>query len=755
MPPQWDSGDYGLSFSVYRSPSGVNLACLLSGSEGTLAVMRRAMVNLVPKPKHTILGVLAYPGIPGACDDVPRLLGFEPSAIELIPQMLIRLARSVPAYARQMSWIAGEPAAVLVVEFSGDRLEILKAAVGKIGDVLLVAESAEEQARVWNLRKMGLGILDSRPRSARPAAFIEDCAIPVERLSEFICEVERIMSAHDTEGGIYAHASAGCLHIRPILDLRRGEGVRALRSIGEQVFALTLRLGGSMSSEHGDGIVAGEWIERTYGAELTEAMRMLKWAADPHNLLNPHKMFDAPPMDTNLRFGEGYRAQAWASSLHFDHEHGLAGAIEHCNGQGVCRKTTGVMCPSYQAMREEMHSTRGRANLLRALIASPIPIGNGNSEIANSVHAALDLCLACKGCRSECPSGVDMAKLKYEFENQYFRSNRRALRDYAFGFFHVTAALLGSFAPLSNAIMQVPAFRKLSAKVLGITSARPFPRFTRPAVRKDIPAKSAADSGRSVIIYLSDPFSRYVEPQIEQAALEILSGCGFDVLVLPVLGSGVSMLSKGFVEAAKRHARRALDALNQVDPARKASVVGIEPPEIYTLKHDYLDLLPERREEILERAAKVWLLDEFLLRSGEFEELRIANLEHRIPTQANASKVKFHPHCHQRAEGPASDGLPTGSNATARLLSACGYDVEVLDAGCCGMAGTFGYEAEHYELSMKVGELSLFPSIREMGSSRDISVVASGAACRMQIEQGTGRNAIHPILLVGQRLFGS
>ena len=248
VPSRWDENDYGLTSSVYRPQSNVNLASLLAGSEGTLAVMRRAKVNLVAKPKHTILGVLAYKNIAVACDDVLRLLEFNPSAIELIPQMIIRLARGVPEYARQMGWMIGDPAAVLVVEFSGDRPEVLKEAVRKIGDVLVVAESAEEQARVWNVRKMGLGILDSRPQSARPTAFIEDCSIPVERLSEFIREIEKILATHHTEGGIYAHASAGCLHIRPILDLRQSEGVRALRSIAEEVLSLTLRLGGSMSS---------------------------------------------------------------------------------------------------------------------------------------------------------------------------------------------------------------------------------------------------------------------------------------------------------------------------------------------------------------------------------------------------------------------------------------------------------------------------------------------------------------------------
>jgi len=765
-PSQW-TGDY-----PPVDPSRLNLASLLAGSEGTLAVIRRAKVKLVDRPKHTILAVLTYQSNADACDDVPRLLTHHPSAVELVPRMIIRAAQSVPAYARQMGWIVGDPAAVLVVEFSGDQPSALKEAARKVGDILTIAESNEDQARIWSVRKVGLGLLDSRPRSARPVAFIEDCAIPVERLGEFVREVERILSAHHTEGGIYAHASAGCLHIRPLLDVQRGEGVRALRSIGEQVFALAMRLGGSMSSEHGDGIARGEWIEKTYGAEVTEAMRMLKRAADPDNLLNPRKLFDAPPMDTHLRFGENYRAQAWTPSLHFNHERGLPGAIEQCNGQGVCRKTTGVMCPSFQATREEMHSTRGRANLLRAFIAQPQAIANRKSEIENAVAKALDLCLACKGCKAECPSGVDMAKLKYEFENQYYKTHRRPLRDYVFGYFHIAAELASSIAPLTNAVMQVPLFKNVIAKILGITTYRPFPKFTS---RRATFLTTETRRHREKVIFFSDPFARYVETQVEQAAFDVLSKCGYDVHVLSILGAGASLLSKGFVDAAKRHAGKVLDMLNRVDPAHEAVIVGIEPPEIYCLKNDYFDLLPELKEEISNRVKKTWLLDEFLLRSEEFRLLRVGTLAQQPlsnhsseedkreivsgnalrlrSTPPSAMKIKFLPHCHQRAEGPAFDGLPSGTNATVEVLRMCGYEVEVLDTGCCGMAGTFGYEAEHYELSMKVGELKLFPMLRQSEiENRKSEIVSTGAACRMQIVQGTGVDAVHPIVLIANLL---
>ncbi|HKF95600.1 MAG TPA: FAD-linked oxidase C-terminal domain-containing protein, partial [Gammaproteobacteria bacterium] len=514
-------------------PSHINLAPLLAGSEGTLAVIRRAKVNLVEKPKHTILAVLSYQSNADACDDVPRLLMHHPSAVELVPQMILRLARGVPEYARQMGWVIGDPAALLVVEFSGDQPSALKDAARGIGDVLTIAESREDQARIWNIRKVGLGLLDSRPQSMRPVAFIEDCAIPVQKLGAFVREIETILSSHATEGGIYAHASAGCLHIRPILDLKSARGVIDLRAISEAVLALTLSLGGAMSSEHGDGLARSEHLTQTYGTELVAAMRSLKRAADPNNILNRGKIIDPPKMDVNLRYGSDYQTRIWDTKLSFERNGGLAVAIEQCNGQGVCRKDTGVMCPSYQATREEMHSTRGRANLLRALISRPWTIDDGMSFVYQPEHkqrveaaaAALDLCLACKGCKAECPSGVDMAKLKFAFQAEYYKTHRRQLRDYVFGYFHIAADLAASMAPILNAMMEIPLIKNLVAKILGITSQRPFPKFKRAAERSHFsrrPAEQPDSQPGQKIIFLSDPFARYIEPETEQAALEIL-----------------------------------------------------------------------------------------------------------------------------------------------------------------------------------------------------------------------------------------
>ncbi len=741
-PPQWDADNYGLSISVYDRPSVVNLASILAGSEGTLAVMRRARVNLVPKPKYTILGVLSYKSVAEACDDVSRLLTFNPSAIELIPRMIIHLARSVPAYARQMSWVVGDPSAVLVVEFSGDRPEVLKETVRKIGDVLTIAESADDQKKIWSIRKVGLGILDSRPQSARPAAFIEDCAIPVEQLGEFVREVERILAAHNSVGEMYAHASGGCLHIRPILDLQLGEGVRALRGIAEQVLALTLRLGGTMSSEHGDGIVRGEWLKQTYGDDVLRAMKLLKQTADPDNLLNPNKMFDAPPMDSHLRYGENYQSRVWVPSLDFDHAHGLAGAIEQCNGQGLCRKNSGVMCPSFQATREEAFSTRGRANLLRALI-SDSDIDRSNLDV-EAVHNSLDLCLACKGCTSECPSGVDMPRLKYEFMNEFYKTYRRPLHDYLFGYFHIISAWLAPIASLANTFMSMDWSRKLIAQMTGITARRPFPVYS---LKRAKPINFSISEPQKSVIFLSDVFSRYLESDVEQAAFDILAAAGYDVKVLSIVGAGASLLSKGFIEEARKHAGKVLDQIKELDTGADLCIVGCEPPEIYCLKHEYMALMPERRAEIESFSERTWLLDEFLVRSNGINNLRVAIPANENSPQWQNQKITFHPHCHQRAEGPAEDGFPTGTSATVEMLRSFGFDVDLIDAGCCGMAGTFGYDEEHYELSMQIGELGVFTKTREAAY-----VVSTGSACRMQIKHGTGKESVHQIVLIANLL---
>jgi len=793
-PPQWGDAPYP-PITSYLIPDtspltpSFNLSTLLAGSEGTLAVIRSATVRLVRKPAHTILGVLAYDSIAAACDDVPRLLALQPSAVELIPQMLIRLARAVPAYAAQLAWVRGDPSALLVVEFSGETGEGLRERVQALGAEVVIAESREEQARVWNVRKVGLGILDSGPGPKRPIAFIEDCAIPVENLGAFVRELDKILAAHGTIGAYYAHASAGTLHVRPLLDLRTGEGVKSLRGIAEATLALTLRLGGAMSSEHGDGLLRSEFLEATYGPALVEAMRALKRAADPHNLLNPGKILDTPPLDSHLRYGADYRSEGWVSSLDFSAQGGLTGAIEQCNGAGVCRKDGGVMCPSFQATGIEMFSTRGRANLMRALVsAKPAPPPDAE------VKRALDLCLACKGCKSECPSGVDVAKLKYAYLERYYRSHPRPLRDYLFAYIGLLGALIyktRTAAPV-NALLRLSLVRKIINPILRISAERPLPQFSSPPPSRIRPSTSpAADSPQPVsvktsashltpfdhaqgkpdtsppetVLYLPDAFTRHFEPEIEAAALSLLRAAGIRLVEIPLLGAGRTLISKGFLKETRAHHLKLLDAIRRLDPAGELPILGIEPSELYTLKDELRDLVPaERRAEANAIAARAFLVDEFLIRKAPGQEKeRVANLfvpspersEHSrranlTPDTPSPDTVLLHGHCYQKAQPPAPDGFPVGQAATAAFLRALGFDVEMIASGCCGMAGAFGYEKEHYEVSMAVGELVLLPTVRK--ASPETHIAAPGASCRAQIVDGAQRAADHPLVIAAARL---
>ncbi|HIE25070.1 MAG TPA: hypothetical protein EYP74_03615, partial [Anaerolineales bacterium] len=804
-PPQWESENY-----PNLSPTFLNLAPLMAGSEGTLALIRKMTVNLVPLPKEKILVILPFMSIVEAAEAVPDILEKNPSAVELFPKTLIDLAREVPSYAPLIKSIGNVSAEMLVVEFSGDNLKSLEKQAKALGNNLIVSDK-KAQANIWKVRKVGLGILSTSTSSTRGVTFIEDCAVPVEKLSDYVRGMEAIFKQHKTEGVFYAHASAGCLHMRPVLNLQSARGREKLREIAESALNLVLSLGGAMTGEHGDGLSRSEFLEKIYGEKITGAFRILKNAADPNNLLNPGKIVSPLPMDKNLRYGADYSAKAFASPvLNFSSEGGLVNAIENCNGAGVCRKFDGTMCPSFQATREESHSTRGRSNLLRAFISgesliaepqrspsfknlknfSPRSSRLGSSSLTEEAVAnSLDLCLACKGCKSECPSGVDMAKLKYEFFNHYYKSHSRQLRDYLFGYIGVWAKFGAPLGGLINQILDNKTVSKRSKKILGISQERALPKFQKRASGKRQVTHLASRAMRNrqekmlntdyrppkTIIFFPDPFTRYFEPEIEYAALKVLRAAGLHVITLPVLGAGRTLISKGFLEPAKKYAQKVRDEIAKVDPEGKYPVLGAEPSEIYTLKDEYLDFFPNDVEmQVLSQRA--YLVDEFLLRDnsdGESYIMRVARLvieeekkqnQFAENTTLNAKtnpafsvaesaksvdKISLHGHCYQKARPPADDGLAVGQEATAEMLRAVGYEVEIIPSGCCGMAGSFGYEEEHYELSMQVGELKLFPVIRQkIAENSTVSIAAPGTSCREQIKDGVGVSASHPLVLV-------
>lgn len=779
QPPDWERQAQHAGQALRYPPIAegmLNLAPLFAGSEGTLGIIRRAKLRLSALPESTVLAGLSFDSVAQACDAAPQILQSKPAAIELIPGSIIELARAVPAYAAQVDVFrplmvnGAAPTAVLAVEFSGsNQAELVKQAqaLQDYGQTLM-AVSSLEQKKIWNVRKVGLGILLSRPGDTKPWSFIEDLAVPVEKLGEFVRAMDEILARHAASCEIYAHASAGCLHMRPFLNLKSDQGKRDLRSIAEQAVELTLSLGGSVSGEHGDGLARSEWLERMYGERIVQAFSLIKQAADPHGIMNPGKLVSATGvavsrMDENLRYGAAYHTDlAWRPNLDFSAQGGLAGAIEQCNGAGVCRKTDGVMCPSFQATREEMHSTRGRANLLRGLISGKLEAGDWGLP---ALKQALDACLACKGCKAECPSGVDVAKLRYEFLDWLHRADgggeKRKLRDYLFAYSGDLARLAQPVAPLANALAR----SKLSMPVkraFGLALQRPLPEFSKRSLSSLVDEQCEHwEKPRELktVIFLKDAFSEHFYPGAGLAGLKLLQTAGMQALRLPVVGAGRTLISKGFLDAARRQAKKVVSALKELDPSGSLPVVGVEPSEIYTLSDEYLDLLPGD-DYVKHLAERAYTIEEYMLRPLDSGELAINQLmrvatyphqeNHKNHFHPKKQKVLYHAHCYQKARKPAADGHPVGAQATMEFLRGFGYEVELVEAGCCGMAGAFGYEAEHYDLSMQVGELALFPAVRQ--AEADTLIAASGVSCQAQIEDGAGRQVVHPLELALEAL---
>ena len=751
-PPQWNIDQMPYPPTA---PDRINLAQVLVGSEGTLGIIRTAKLRLVSIQRYKILAVINFSSIQEACAIVPLILELSPSAVELIPQSLIHLARSVPVYAKQLTFVIGDPAAMLAVEFSGDDNALIKKQVTSLihlrdwGDEPVLAESKAQQKQVWDVRNVGLGILMSRLGDIKPATFIEDMSVPVDKLAIFVDELDKILKEFGTQADYYGHASAGCLHIRPLLNLKTQLGRAQVRQIAEAAVDLVLRLGGAISAEHGDGITRGEWIERAYGPRITQANKLLKQAADPNGILNPGKIVDPPKMDTSLRYDDGYQPKGWLPIMAFSSNapdpSKLVEAIEQCNGVGVCRKSTGVMCPSFQATLDEKYSTRGRANLLRAMAARGFP---SEDMALHAVKETLDKCLACKGCKAECPSAVDMAKLKYEFYQFYhsFRSKPHPVRDYLFGFIAEVAKFGNPVAPFVNSLVFADVTAGLREKVFGLSKYRKLPKLSGTSIHKQ--AKRYFDPIKTVdCLFLSDAFNEYFFPHTGLDGLNVLRAAGCNVKILRTIGAGRTLISKGFLRQAKNHASRLLDEIKKIDTHGKMAVIGLEPSEIFTLRDEYPDLFPGDKS-VAALAERSFMIDEYLLRLARDGTAWISKLSLREETKENGTNVLIHGHCYQKAQPPAKDGFPTGVSATVAMLERVGYQVNVIDDGCCGMAGSFGYELEHYDLSMQVGELSLLPAVRD---SSEAIIAASGISCQSQIEDGTGRQALHPISLVARR----
>lgn len=740
-----------------------NLAQLVCGSEGTLAVITEATLHLSPRPSLTALGIIQFDNMITAMEATPVILELNPSAVELMDRLLIEMTRRQPEYARMLTFVEGTPEAILVVEFYGeseaeltsklDRLE-RHLTKRKLGDHFSRAMSAQEQANVWGVRKVGLGLFMSMRGDYKPIPVIEDFSVPVETLPHYVTDILELAAGYDTRLAIYAHASAGCLHIRPLINLKTARGVQIMRELGEAGAEIVFKYGGVTSGEHSDGLQRSYINERLFGSKLYQAMQQIKGVFDPDNLFNPGKLVEAPDPTQHLRYGASYSTIPLQTYFDWSHEGGLDRAIEMCNGSGVCRKLdVGTMCPSYMATQDERDSTRGRANIFRALLSGALPFkAMGDKD----VYEVFDLCIGCKACKSECPSAVDMARIKTEFKAQYFARNGYPLRNRLIGnvprLSKLAAAVPGGLS-LANLMLDFPP-TKLAMTRLGLASERSFPRFTSQTFSTWFRQRSASHISTKQVLLFNDTWTEYNYPEIGQAAVNVLEAAGYQVqLETKRECCGRPMLTCGIIEPVKKLAARNVDLLMPYVEAG-IPIVGLEPSCILSFRDEYPSLVSESHRSAAKRLGKhSFMIDEFLyqlLEKGDFslfsQKLSTATADSspfdppalsakgQIDANVRHSSLLFHGHCHQKA---LSD-----INKSKAVLEAAGYSVDMIPSGCCGMAGNFGYEAEHYQISRQIGRDRLIPTLE---ANPGVAVVANGISCREQIEHMTHRRPRHLI----------
>lgn len=782
----------GYNLDAFANGSGqkphkrCNLSHLFVGSEGTLGLILEAKLRLEPLPQAKALLVLQFTKLLDALAATPVILKHGPAAVEVIDRYVLDSTRLNPEASRLRDFLHGDPAAILLVEFYGDRaadlpprVAALEADLRQCGPGVHIHQppDAAAQTRVWKLRRMALGLSMAQKGDAKAISFVEDTAVDPVHLRDFIAEFLEIIARSGTTAGVYAHASVGCLHVRPVINLKTAAGIQQFEGIGSDVADLVLKYGGALSGEHGDGLVRSPFMERMFGPVLYQAFRTIKQTFDPHNVLNPGKIVDAPPLTANLRYGPSYAVPEVPTVFDFSADGGMTQAAELCAGVGACRKKRdGTMCPSYQATRDEQHSTRGRANTLRLALTGQLGF-EGLTDPA--VREALDLCLECKACKAECPTNVDMARLKAEWLHQHHQKHGLPWRNWMFGNVASLSKWGRRLAPLSNWLCRSRWSRWLLDRLLGVDQRRVAPRFASRLfwdLHRETPRRLDHYPDRPPLLLFSDTFMSYHEPTIGMAATEICDAMGWltfasrprertaspeaEALLLSnswdddLHCCGRPLISNGMLDQATKLAHYNVERLHGWASAGRP-IVGCEPSCILTIKDDYPALLRGEQRKQAEAVASMCLtLEEFL---DSYWHPRVAGLVPAVrgPDTAETSPatrltfrpgpkcILVHPHCHQRAL--------VGVEPLLRLLRRIpGAEVIDLDAGCCGMAGSFGYEKEHYEISRLVGEQRLFPAVR--AADANTVVVAPGFSCRLQIEHFTGRKAVHPAELLRELL---
>ena len=745
----------------YTEDGTINLAHLLVGSEGTLAYSRRLRLKLAPLPKHKALGIINFSSFHKAMDSAQHIVKLLPVAVELVDRTMIELARNNPAFRPTIEKaLLGKPDAILLVEFAGDdrqrqiaQLDLLDELMSDLGlpnSVVKMSDEAEQKA-LWEVRKAGLNIMMSLKGDGKPVSFIEDCAVPLEHLAEYTSRLTEVFARHGTRGTWYAHASVGTLHVRPILDMRR-DGSRKMREIAEEAAALVRQYKGAFSGEHGDGLVRSEWVAWQFGDRLMQAFAEIKQAFDPAGLMNPGKIVNSTRMDDSrlYRFKPGYKevplqtALDWSAwNVQSDHvteeisapgtggdaTGGFAKAVEMCNNNGHCRKFDGgTMCPSYRVTKDEKHLTRGRANTLRLAVSGQL---GADALASDEVYEAMDLCVGCKGCKRECPTGVDMARMKTEFLFHYRRKHGLRLKDKLVAYLPRYAKWGARLPWLFNLRDRLPGMAILSEKLLGFSARRSLPVWRGDIFSDTTNNSPSAQVNQREVVLFADTFNRYFESENARAALRVLQAAGYHVHIAQAgkgerpLCCGRTFLAAGLIDEAKQEARRTLDALRPFIQ-RGVPVIGLEPSCLLTMRDEFLAY--GWGDEARQLAEQAMLFEEFLARESQAGKLQ-------LPLKPLPQKTALlHGHCHQKA----FDAVRPVQTVLALIPE---LQVKLIESSCCGMAGSFGYEAKHYDVSMGMAELSLLPAIRNV--DEDTLIVADGTSCRHQIADGAQRQALH------------
>jgi FAD/FMN-containing dehydrogenase/Fe-S oxidoreductase len=712
-----------------------NMAHLLVGSEGTLAYSKRVHLNLSILPKHKTLGVCHFPTFYQSMEAPLHIVKLKPTAVELVDRTMIGLARSNPAFRPIVEqFIKGDPDAILLVEFAGDdkdeQYRKLKQLVELMGDLgfpggVIEITDAALQRDVWEVRKAGLNIMMSMKGDGKPVSFIEDCAVPLEHLAEYTDRLTKVFEKHGTTGTWYAHASVGTLHVRPILNMRE-DGAIKMRAIAEEAAEMVKQYKGSYSGEHGDGLVRSEWIAPFFGPTLTRAFGEVKDIFDPKNLLNPGKIVRPSKQDDRslFRFKPGYKTIPIKTALDWNEWGGLDKAVEMCNNNGHCRKfDAGTMCPSFRVTRDERHLTRGRANTLRLALSGQL---GPDAFTSDDTYSAMDLCVSCKGCKRECPTGVDMAKMKIEFLHHYKQRHGFTLKDKLIAHLPHYAMWVSKFGPLANMAQSI------GKGFAGFASRRSLPKWKGNATSVLARSGTSPQGGeaREVVLFI-DTFSNYFEPENAYAALQVLEAAGYNVHVPHAKGEarplccGRTFLATGMVDQARAEAERTIATLMPYIE-RGVPIVGLEPSCLLGMRDEFLSMLPNPQSA--ELALNAYLFEEFIVRELDAGRFKL-NLK-ALPQK----KALLHGHCHQKAFA----AMP----AVQRVLKLIpDLQTELIESSCCGMAGSFGYDTEHYGVSMQMAEAALLPKVRDAG--KDTLIIADGTSCRHQIRDGAQREAIH------------